>query len=83
MSFLEGGGGLGGGRADLIDGGRGGARGEGWGLGPSDTRVRSADTRGGLAGRSGDLGSSALTSGLPNEERAAGTGDFRISTTLS
>lgn len=81
--FFEGGGGLGGGAEDFSEGGLGGARGEGWGLGSPDILVGSPDNLGGRAGRAGDLDSSTLTSGLPNEERAAGIGDFRISTTLS
>ena len=72
---MLGGGGRGGGADDFKEGGLGGGFGDGCGLGPVEL-----DTRGGRTGRAGDLEPSWAPSGLANEDRTAGVGEFRIST---
>lgn len=77
---MLGGGGRGGGADDFSDGGRGGGLGDGWGLGPVVLGPLVLDIRGGRQGLDGDLDLSCVPSGLPNEDRTAGVGLFRIST---
>ena len=61
---------------DFIDGGRGGALGDGGG-------VAEADKCGERGGFGGETNLTSATSGVTNEWRSGGTGDCRLSTTAS